>query len=244
MAMTAGAPVALPSHVAGPTAKRTKTIRMPPKVVVGDLTPNNIGTLRKLNSVLFPVAYSDRFYKEVLSSELEDYNKLVYYNDIPVGAICCRIEMDSSADSASTANKPMGKLYLMTLGVLAPYRRQGLASKLLSHVARKAQEASLAASLAPPPTTKPISTTSKVAAAVKGKGKAADPTKETSTAPETPKPVLKSIFVHVQLGNEDAKTFWQGQGFTESETIQKYYKPTIEGSRDAWLLEKAIKLDD
>jgi hypothetical protein len=37
MAMTAGAPVALPSHVAGPTAKRTKTIRMPPKVVVGDL---------------------------------------------------------------------------------------------------------------------------------------------------------------------------------------------------------------
>ena len=159
----------------------------------------------------------------------------------------------------------MGKLYLMTLGVLAressclqctitslekltlstsAYRRQGLASKLLSHVARKAQEASLAASLAPPPTTKPISTTSKVAAAVKGKGKAADPTKETSTAPETPKPVLKSIFVHVQLGNEDAKTFWQGQGFTESETIQKYYKPTIEGSRDAWLLEKAIKLDD
>jgi ribosomal protein S18 acetylase RimI-like enzyme len=130
------------------------------------------------------------------------------------------------------------KLILST----SAYRRQGLASKLLSHVARKAQEASLAASLAPPPTIKPASTTSKVAAAIKGKGKAADPT--TSMASETPKPVLKSIFVHVQLGNEDAKTFWQGQGFTESETIQNYYKPTIEGSRDAWLLEKAIKSDD
>ncbi len=32
-----------------------------------DLTPQNIGVLKKLNSVLFPVPYSEKFYKESLS---------------------------------------------------------------------------------------------------------------------------------------------------------------------------------
>lgn len=49
--------------------------------------------------------------------------------------------------------------------------------------------------------------------------------------------------MHVQLGNEDAKTFWEGQGFKEIQTVKDYYKPTIEGSRDAWVLEREIKID-
>lgn len=36
------------------------------RISLGDLTPNNIGQLRVLNSTLFPVNYSDKFYKEVL----------------------------------------------------------------------------------------------------------------------------------------------------------------------------------
>jgi hypothetical protein len=42
-----------------PTTSRTITL--------DDLTPQNIGVLKKLNSVLFPVPYSEKFYKESLT---------------------------------------------------------------------------------------------------------------------------------------------------------------------------------
>lgn len=40
------------------------------------LTPNNLGTVRKLNSVLFPVRYSDKFYADILQPEVEDFCQL------------------------------------------------------------------------------------------------------------------------------------------------------------------------
>ncbi|KAJ7091152.1 acyl-CoA N-acyltransferase [Mycena epipterygia] len=74
------------------------------------LTPNNLGTVRKLNSVLFPIKYSEKFYQDILLPEVEDFCKLVYYNDVPVGTICCRLENKDGQVS----------LYLMTMGILAP----------------------------------------------------------------------------------------------------------------------------
>lgn len=41
-----------------------------------DLTPNNIGTVRKLNSVLLPVVYSERFYKDALKDEVRNICKI------------------------------------------------------------------------------------------------------------------------------------------------------------------------
>ena len=47
-----------------------------------------------------------------------------YYNDIVVGAVCCRIDiLDGSR-----------RLYIMTLGCLAPYRKRGIGAKMLEHV--------------------------------------------------------------------------------------------------------------
>ncbi|KAG8834687.1 hypothetical protein FRC17_007772 [Serendipita sp. 399] len=51
----------------------------------------------------------------------------VYYNDIPVGAVCCRLEQVDAATKES-------KLYIMTMGVLAPYRSLGLGTYAIKHL--------------------------------------------------------------------------------------------------------------
>jgi hypothetical protein len=46
------------------------------RVSFASITPNNLGTVRKLNSVLFPIKYSTKFYEDVQSAELEEFCKL------------------------------------------------------------------------------------------------------------------------------------------------------------------------
>lgn len=36
--------------------------------MLGDVTVNNLEQLKKLNAVVFPVSYSDKFYQDVLAS--------------------------------------------------------------------------------------------------------------------------------------------------------------------------------
>ena len=47
-----------------------------------------------------------------------------YFNDIAVGAVCCREERTGDQK----------RLYIMTLGCLAPYRRCGIGSVMVQHV--------------------------------------------------------------------------------------------------------------
>ncbi|CAF1054161.1 unnamed protein product [Brachionus calyciflorus] len=89
---------------------------------LGDITVHNIKQLKKLNQVVFPVSYNDKFYKDVL--DLGPLAKLAYFNDIVVGGVCCRIDL--------TENKR--RLYIMTLGCLQPYRKYGIGRMLLNHV--------------------------------------------------------------------------------------------------------------
>lgn len=68
------------------------------------------------------MSYNDKFYKDVL--EAGELAKLAYYNDIVVGAVCCRV--DTSEKSR--------RLYIMTLGCLYPYRRLGIGTMMVQHV--------------------------------------------------------------------------------------------------------------
>lgn len=38
------------------------------RIELGDVTPHNIKQLKKLNQVVFPVSYNDKFYKDVLEA--------------------------------------------------------------------------------------------------------------------------------------------------------------------------------
>ncbi|CAG0883910.1 unnamed protein product [Cyprideis torosa] len=151
------------------------------RIELGDVTPHNIKVLKRLNQVVFPVTYNDKFYKDVLDSG--ELAKLAYYNDIVVGAACCRVD--------TTDNKR--RLYIMTLGCLAPYRRQGVGKKLLDHILNIAEKDGH----------------------------------------------FDSIFLHVQVSNDDAINFYKYFGFEIVETKQDYYKyiqPT-----HAHVLEKKLR---
>lgn len=89
---------------------------------MGDITQHNLKQLKRLNQVVFPVTYNDKFYKDVL--EVGELAKLAYFNDIVVGAVCCRVD----------ASDGQRRLYIMTLGALAPYRRLGIGTIMLEHV--------------------------------------------------------------------------------------------------------------
>lgn len=98
------------------------------RIELGTVTHHNIKQLKVVNQVVFPVSYNEKFYKDVVQAG--DLAKLAYFNDIVVGGVCCRLDNQ----------KGQKKLYIMTLGCLAPYRRQGLGCLMLNHVLELCQK--------------------------------------------------------------------------------------------------------
>lgn len=96
------------------------------KITFGDITEDNVHHLRKMNTSIFPVRYHDKFYIDV-SSANSDFTQYVYVDDVVVGAVCCRIEPPESPEGHV-------KLYIMTLGVLAAWRRRAIGTHLLRRV--------------------------------------------------------------------------------------------------------------
>lgn len=92
------------------------------RIELGDITKHNIKLMRRLNQAIFPVNYNDKFYKDVL--EAGEWAKLAFYNDVVVGAVCCRIEQVDNER----------RLYIMTLGCLFTYRRLGIGTAMLEYV--------------------------------------------------------------------------------------------------------------
>lgn len=91
-------------------------------IALGDITKHNLRVAKTINQVIFPVTYTEQFYNELL--KMGDNAKLALFQDVPVGTVSCRLE---SVDEGN-------RLYIMTLGCLASYRRLGIGSVLLQHV--------------------------------------------------------------------------------------------------------------
>ncbi|KAF2903748.1 hypothetical protein ILUMI_02424 [Ignelater luminosus] len=150
------------------------------QIELGNVTPHNVKLLRHLNNVIFPVSYNESFYKEVL--KVGELAKLVYYKDVVVGAVCCRIDTSNGAR----------QLYIMTLGCLYPYRRLGIGTRMIQHVLKLA---------------------------------------ETDGD-------FDSIYLHVQVNNNEAITFYKKFGF-EITAVRRHYYKRIDPS-DAYVLQKLI----
>lgn len=97
--------------------------KKPVPISLDGVRDKNIMQLKKLNVTLFPVRYNDKYYSDAIASG--EFTKLAYYSDICVGAIACRLEKREGGGIC---------VYIMTLGVLAPYRGLGIGTKLLTHV--------------------------------------------------------------------------------------------------------------
>lgn len=53
------------------------------RVSLGDITPNNVGQLKRLNVVLFPVVYAPSFYKEILDvGEFAKISMSIFINEL------------------------------------------------------------------------------------------------------------------------------------------------------------------
>ena len=90
------------------------------EVKFGDLNEKNVEQFRILNYVNLPVIYSEDFYRRLTS--YTRYSKLAYLKDILVAAISCKEDTQEDGSKA---------VYIMTITVLKPYRRFGIASQLL-----------------------------------------------------------------------------------------------------------------
>ena len=97
---------------------------------LGVVTKHNLKMVKRLNQVIFPVSYNDQFYNDLVKAG--EMAKLAFYNDLAVGAVCCRPE--TPAAITAPAHSEGKRLYIMTLGCLAPYRRYKIGTMMLEHV--------------------------------------------------------------------------------------------------------------
>ena len=98
-----------------------ETLGKPENVKLMRMDEKRMEMLKILQRATYPVTYQKTFY-ENLYSQGNKFSWLAYYSDTLIGEICCRMEPNPEGGK---------RLYIMTLGVLTPYRRDGVASYLL-----------------------------------------------------------------------------------------------------------------
>lgn len=137
----------------------------------------------------------------------------VYYDDIFVGCIGCRVEVEG----------PSKKLYIMVLGVLAPYRGRGIGACMCvySSLALFPYYA-LADTVYHPHFARPGSELLRHVV-------------EAASAQSD----IKEVYLHVWTSNDDAVRFYTRNGFEVSQTLPGYYRGI--SPPDCYVLRKVLQ---
>lgn len=96
------------------------------KVSFGEINDKSINILRKINFSVFPVKYSTQFYLKV-AMEYTKLSKFCFFNDMVIGAYTVRIE----------DYKEQKHAYILTFGVLEPYRKHKVGYKMMEELERE-----------------------------------------------------------------------------------------------------------
>lgn len=129
-----------------PTSSTGQKNPPPLPITWQSLNTKNIRHFQTLQATIFPIKYNQLFYVEALKAP-KGFVKLAFYKELLVGAVCCRKEkytpsnprtqilgQPSSSGEESASSNFGSSLYIMTLGVLAPYRERGIGRRLITHV--------------------------------------------------------------------------------------------------------------
>lgn len=134
----------------------------------------------------------------------------------------------------------------MTLGVLAPYRRLGIARTLLSNLVSVAEPGKFLTL----PDQEKIKASKDVTAPKSNKDKSSKSAAASAT-PAEPKRMAKpadqptkeyrvdSIYLHVQTNNEEARKLYTSMGFQEEKIVEEYYRQGVEPRSAVLLVKKA-----
>ena len=109
-------------------------------ITLDDVTPNNIGVLKKINEVTLPVEFTEDWYQEALRAN--QIVKLGYYVELPVGAIkgkaINRGHLDyifnGTGKHQGVKNSIPNAVYIESIAVLEGYRNLGIGSRLLDYL--------------------------------------------------------------------------------------------------------------
>lgn len=128
---------------------------LPREAIIRAVELSDINPLRRLNSLLLPVAFPDSFYAAVLDpAASHPWSRVITWsgdgNGLPqepkiVGAVVCIPELDvyggRSSEGTAHPSATLTNLYIRSLGVLAPYRSLGLANAALDDIITGARAA-------------------------------------------------------------------------------------------------------
>ena len=124
----------------------------PSNVQIEPVTPFTLPSYRRIITLLLPIRYPDKFYKDTIANTSESslsraavwLEEAILNNPIfgsptahcergtvprkVIGGIQCRVEQNPSVPEGEH------QLYVQTIGVLAPYRQLGIATRLLEEI--------------------------------------------------------------------------------------------------------------
>ncbi|GAN05902.1 N-acetyltransferase [Mucor ambiguus] len=182
------------------------------RITLVSVTNDTLRDLADLHARVFPIAYGQKFYDEVLNAG--ELAKMVYYDNEYAGAICCRKEPSKYANFTA-------RVYMMTLGVLKKYRNLGLGMCVCVclPLCLLVRDYLHAETLFYDPGSILIEHI-------------------VETLRRQSDPIVTSIYLHVQTVNEAAIRFYTRNGFRIQSIVPNYYK--LNENRDAYVLARPI----